>query len=227
MVNWQRDFVSLIITDSTLVPNNYDLRLHIEILAPDLLTQNVCFERIKFFTDYIIHGSAFIDHKHKEIKTLDKKFPGTNLIKMPCHVFDQAIGIMLFCKLQAICENHVSIKAVELSSEVGDNVSYVIEEGQDLIMFHKSKWFKQYKFLDPWWHRGDMATYDKVTSEKVEGKENKVSWYQGHMTWDEIGLGWKQAQNPIDKAVKKDSILKGPWKWKPVVIDGGKTFDKP
>ena len=39
MVNWQRDFVSLIITDSTLVPNNYDLRLHIEILAPDLLTQ--------------------------------------------------------------------------------------------------------------------------------------------------------------------------------------------
>ena len=220
MINWTREFTSTVITEKNIVPNNYDIRLHLLIKDTNLVRQNVAFERIKFFTDFVLHNSAFIDHKCKRKTSIRKQFPSLNLVELPGHVFDQSVGIALFCKLETICGGVIEIKATELSSDTGDGVAYVYEDDQPLMMYDKKKWFKQYDFLDPWWFREDVATYDKITKED----DGKVHWYEGMFKWDDIGLGWNNNPNPIDKKVDemKEKILKGPWKWQPRVIPGGK-----
>ena len=221
MINWTREFTSLVISDKTILPNNYEIRLHILIKSNNLLKQNVAFERVKFFTDFLLHNSAFIDYKSKRKTSIRKQFPALNLIELPTHVFDQAVAIALFCKLESICEGIFEIKAIEVSSDVGDQVSYVYEDDQPLLMSERTKWFMQYDFLDPWWFRPALATYDKVTKNK---EDQKVEWYDGTFNWEDIGLSWESKQNPIDKKVSELSkkVIKGPWRWQPKVIPGGK-----
>ena len=88
MINWTREFTSTVISDKTILPNNYDIRLHILIKSNNLLKQNVAFERVKFFTDFLLHNSAFIDYKSKRKTSIRKQFPALNLIELPTHVFD-------------------------------------------------------------------------------------------------------------------------------------------
>ena len=115
----------------------------------------------------------------------------------------------------------MDIKAVEINSDLGDDVNYVFEDDQGIGVYKKENWFKQYDFLDPWWHRDDMSAYDKLD----KSDEGKVTWYTGPLKWEDIGLSFdqnfKQEDEKVVEKAMKDNVLNFPSKWTPRVIDGG------
>tara|TARA_A100001011_G_scaffold25047_2_gene24777 strand:- start:869 stop:1561 length:693 start_codon:yes stop_codon:yes gene_type:complete len=225
MISWDRDFSTINITDKDMLPNSYQIKLHIDITSDSLLKQNICFERIKFFIDYVVDKSVLVHKAHKKLKSIKKVINKQQWIELPTPVYDQSLGIALYCKLTAITYPHMDIKALEINSELGDDVNYVYEDDMGLGVYNKSKWFKQYDFLDPWWHREDMAAYDKI--DKLE--DGKITWYTGPLKWEDIGLGFDQNYKAKDEKVVdealKNNVLQFPTKWTPKVIDGG--LDKP
>ena len=220
LLSWDRDFRTINLSEKDMVPNEYFIKLHIEVTTNELIKQNICFERIKFFTDFVADKTVMTFKGHKKLASLKKLTKKQQWMELPSHVFDQSVGIAMYCKLQAITYPYFDIKAVEISSDRGDNVNYVYEDDQPLGVYDKSRWFKKYDFLDPWWHRSDLATYDKIT--KLD--DGQVTWYNGPVSWQDIGLAFNQNYKEEDgkkvDEVMKNNILNFPTKWTPKIIDG-------
>ena len=70
MISWDRDFSTINITDKDMLPNSYQIKLHIDITSDSLLKQNICFERIKFFIDYVVDKSVLVHKAHKKLKSI-------------------------------------------------------------------------------------------------------------------------------------------------------------
>jgi len=221
MISWDRDFNTINVTDKDMLPNSYSLKLHVDITTDDLLKQNICFERIKFFIDFVVDKSVVVNKSYKKLASLKKATPKQQWVELPTAVYDQSLGVALYCKLSAITYPHMDIKAVEISSELGDDVNYVFEDDQGIGIYNKENWFKQYDFLDPWWHRADMSAYDKLD----KSSEGKVTWYTGPLKWEDIGLSFdqnfKQEDEKVVEKAMKDNVLKFPTRWTPKVIEGG------
>ena len=49
MISWDRDFTTINVTDKDMLPNAYQLKLHVDITTDDLLKQNIVLNVSKFY----------------------------------------------------------------------------------------------------------------------------------------------------------------------------------
>lgn len=168
--------------DGQLRMNNYNLRVWMITNSTDGDAHNIAYERLKLFISQCLESSVFINHADKEACRLYHA-AGIKLTTLPEEPIDQIIGMMLYCKLNAIMEDQISVVEVEISSELGDRMIYMHSEQENLGPFSDNGW----------WNDSDPIHWDStlVADDKIMNL-NRIS------AWRELGLQWPEEETPKD-----------------------------
>lgn len=152
--------------------NKFNVVLHLLTGSEDAEEQNIALDRIKYLVKEEVEHSIFV---HQREKALIKKLEavGMQVITLPEDPVDQIVGMALFYKLNSIVEDRMAILQTRISSEVGENVTYLHCEDEPAGPFEDKGWWD---FPDP--HFGKFKTAGKVVE------------LTKHITWDELGMGW-------------------------------------
>lgn len=173
-------FVAGVFFDGILRMNNYRVTISMTTNSGSSENYNIALDRMKYFFAECIDSSVLINEEETD---QCKKFvkAGLKLVTLPEEPVEQIIGMMLYCKLNAIAEDHIIVNEIELSSELGDQV----------IFFHSDS-----EFLGPfegvgWWNQPDLTHYNK----ELNVKDNIMSMARRN-TWKEINLDWPVDDKP-------------------------------
>ena len=114
--------------------NLYQLHIQLVTITDDPIEQNIAMDRLKYMMLEQLNSAVFIQNIYPEI--IDK-FNEMNIkvVVVPEEPVDQIIGMMLFSKLNAIMENRMLITTLQLSSLIGDSISYYHDVEDDLGPF--------------------------------------------------------------------------------------------
>lgn len=159
------------------VSNNiYSIGLGLMTNTEDNHEQNVAVSRIRYYVNELIRSGVFIDQDYgSEIKQLNAC--GFKTITLPEPPFDMSVAIMLYCKLNAICENKLIITDVTLSSAEGDNMRFHHDSEDAFGPFSE----------DGWWNEPDPSWCEHTT----ENPSGKVLKMDRKLTWGDLGLSWE------------------------------------
>lgn len=182
------DFLAGCYFDGILRMNNYTVRLWMMTTTTDGESHNVAFDRIKFFIDDSLESGVFINSANEEqCKLLANA--GVKIIALPDEPVDQLIGIMLYCKLNAICEDRMVIGEVEISSELGGDVTYMHGEEESIGPYDQKGW----------WHDSNLMHYNTKISEteNIMSLGAVSSWRELNLQWPEDDAGPEDTGNTI------------------------------
>jgi hypothetical protein len=204
-ISYETGFESVICLDNWLMPNLYRCKLDFEINTDDVDHQTIAFERCKIFIESIMADSLMINIENPLLPTLTKKTK-QQIITLPSEPLDVIIAAMIFSKLNAILEDKMYLTNLQLTSSQGENIwVHFDQDFHDSFQQLDNKLFTEIKET-PWWRRSDASVSDWFEFNKKEVKFHKhVAKWESPLNWDD-----KVEKSPITK-------------WKPTVIDGGKT----
>jgi len=174
--------------DGVFRMNNYTVRLWMMTTTMDGESHNVAFDRIKFFIADSLESGVFINSANKEqCKLLADA--GVKIIALPDEPVDQLIGIMLYCKLNAICEDRMVIGEVEISSGLGGDVTYMHGEEEPIGPYDQKGW----------WHDSNLMHYNTNISEteNIMSLGAVSSWRELNLQWPEDDAGPEDTGNTI------------------------------
>jgi len=163
------------------VSNNlYSIGIGMTTNSEDNYHTNVAMGRIKIYVNDILRSGIIMDQKYSEAREQFNSC-GFKTISLPEEPFDQAVAIMLYCKLNAICENKMIITDITLSSIEGDNIRYHFDSEDGFGPFAEDGWWNE---VDPNWcdHTADNSGKKVLTIDKK-------------LTWHELGLDWEPSSN--------------------------------
>lgn len=186
------EFTAGIYFDGMLRMNRYNIRLWMMTTTTDSESHNVAFDRMKFFIGESLDSGVFINGSNTEqCKLLANA--GVKIITLPDEPVDQLIGIMLYCKLNAICEDRMIIGEVEISSELGGSVTYMHGDEESIGPYDQKGW----------WHDSSLLYYNS----KITETENIVS-IGSVASWRDLDLHWPE-DNDIDETNTGNTIVFG------------------
>lgn len=154
--------------------NSYDVILKILTVSTDHDEQNIAYERMKYWIDYILQDSVLIDEHSEKLPAYQET--GQRLIVIPEEPVDQLIGIMLYLKINAIMEKRMVITEVELSSAVGEDISYTHIAGEELGPLGVDGWWSDSRPVWSW-------TKKKQTEDKVIEMDRMPEWGDLDLDW--------------------------------------------
>lgn len=167
-------FTAGIFYSGQLRMNNYQVRLSLITLAPDGEDHNTALERIKFFIHNQLASSVFINAADQE-QCQRLISAGVRITNLPEDPIDQIVGIMLYCKLNAIMDDRMAVVEIEIASDLGDNIVYLHCDDE-----------AQGPLADAgWWNNNDTAHCD------LTNLESKVVDIQQIMAWKDLNLAWE------------------------------------
>lgn len=179
------DFLGAVWFEDRLHMNSYSLGLSLLTASDNSSFTNVAMERVKHFINYELANAVFINQQHDAVCDSLKKL-GANMCTLPDEPVDQIIGIMLFCKLNAITQGNLLITELEIASTQGDNIWYKHHADDNIGPFVQEGWWSS-------------KNYNKTTIDTKLDK-NVVSLERDG--WKEYGLEWP------DQQPKKAKILR-------------------
>lgn len=177
------EFLGGIYFQDALQLNSYSVNLQVITQTADAVELNIAWERLKAFVYGELDNTVFINQAQQEQAEM-LGMMGVNITTLPEDPVDQVVGLMLLCKLNAIFEGRMRITQLDISSSIGGDVWYLIDEEDGVGVFAK----------DGWWNEATVA-HSSIMIEKVPDKVVKVS----PSAWIEYGLTWP---DPIDKKTK-------------------------
>lgn len=175
-LQYDMDFMAGVWYANQLQMNQYAISMNLLTQTSDSAATNIAMDRLKYFVQFHMQNTVFINQQYLEVAEMLKTL-GVNITTLPDEPVDQIIGIMLYCKLNAIMENRMIISTLDISSTLGDSVWYRHEDNDALGPF----------VLDGWWNRPSVQ-HDTVDLEPATEKVVKVTT-QG---WHEMGLEWEE-----------------------------------
>jgi hypothetical protein len=158
--------------------NSYLIDIDFNVEAESIREQNIALERVKYFLEYVLQNSIFIDETCDEMieKYLDADF---RVCTLPEEPYDQIVGIMLISKLNAINEGKLVVTDISISSTMSEGVwcKHSIEENLG-------------PFSTPgWWKESNV----KINSLNKKNKSKKVlKLAKPIVTWEELYLSWEE-----------------------------------
>lgn len=187
-------FTGITALGSALLPNAFTVSVTFTVNEGDADMQNIAFNRIKHFIENELNFGILITKKNSLFKTLSKV--QNKLVVLPDDGPDWALACALCLKLNAICEQKFTVNLVEMSSALGDNVTYYADwDRQELLRMVLSSISK----TDNWWDDPEIA-YNK---------------YQQFATWEQVELSWNLTKKENSARVVK--IIQ----FNPKVVKGG------
>lgn len=157
--------------------NHYNLRLWMTTNSTDPASHNTAFERIKYFVYQELDSTIFISSEHEE-QCRQYMNSGLSITTLPGEPVDQLIGIMLYYKLNAIMQERMIIEETEISSALGENMTYLHcnNENTDLVSW------------PDWWTSADPLHCDSVLIDtKVVNMPHASAWKDLDLLWPDAG----------------------------------------
>ena len=178
-LQYDLEFLAGVYYEDQLRINSYSLSLDLLTQTADPANSNVALERVKCFVYRELSDTVFFgpeDHEKAEMFAV----MGSNVTTLPDQPIDQIVGMMLYCKLNAIMEDRMSVTALQISSLMGDSVRYCIDEDDNFGPFVESE-------IQTWWHNANTQHND-IELEPVADNVVKVV----PNAWHEYGLKWPE-----------------------------------
>lgn len=179
-LQYDLEFMAGVYFDDQLHLNSYSVNLQLVTLTPDAASTNIAMERLKCFVLFDLGDTVFINQNQPE-KAEMFQILGTNITTLPEEPVDQIIGIMLYCKLNAIMEGRMAVTKLDISSVMGDGVWYQHDEDDAIGPFAD----------DGWWHKPGTQHNDIDAEPASDDKVVKVNPH----AWSEYGFVWPEEQN--------------------------------
>lgn len=172
------DFLGCAYIDNGFYMNHYHISAVFEINTTNPIEQKIALERLNYFYEVVINNAVFVDEKN--IDFIEKALClGLKISTLPDDPYDQAVGIALMYKMNAISEGKFTILNVNLISEIGNDVEFMIDIDQT---------YPAYTNKEIWFNAPNMQIND--ISKLISKKEKIVKLTRKSSEWDKIGLGW-------------------------------------
>ena len=188
-IQYDTEFMAGVYSHDSLYLNSYSISVSLLTKTQDSESTNIAMERVKCFMHHVLCDTVFFgpnDHETAEVFQM----MGTNVTILPEEPVDQIIGIMLYCKLNAIMQDRMCVTSLNISSILGDNIWFLFDEDDALGPFAK----------EGWWHEPSV----QHTIEKPEAvPENVVKVTPS--AWHEYGFIW-----PEDKSENRSNTVAYP-----------------
>lgn len=167
----------------SVMVNNYRLRLDMVTLSDDHAAINTAMDRAKIFLSDVMTHNLFVNRCHEpEIRSFMAL--GVNVTTLPEDPVDQIIGLMLYCKLNAVMCGRIKIHGLDISSRMGDNIWFGHMDHEDLGPFAQ----------DGWWNLSSVLNNDFSVSDSP-----KISRLLTD-AWKEYDLEWPDEPKPNTQA---------------------------
>lgn len=175
-LQYDLEFLGGIYYQDALQLNSYSVVLQVVTQTADAVELNIAWERLRAFVYSELADTVFINQAQQEQAEMLTML-GINITTLPEDPVDQVVGMMLLCKINAIFEGRLQITQLDISSAVGDNVWYLIDEEDGLGVFAK----------DGWWHEATVqhATFSDDKMSKNVLKVLPSAWIEYGLTWPE------------------------------------------
>lgn len=162
--------------------NHYLLTLHMLTNSTDATDHNVAFERLKYFVYNRLDSTIFINQAHEQ-KCQQFVAAGLTVTTLPGDPVDQLIGLMLYYKLNAIMEDRIIVDETEISSMLGENMTYLHCENEHTDIGHHPAW----------WSSPDPSQNDFVSV-----NTDKIVSMHANTAWRELDLLWQESENIVE-----------------------------
>lgn len=184
-IEYPAEFLSAVYWNEKVMFNCYTVRCEMITGTKDNIEQNIALERLKYILFVQMQNSVFIDAREKAaIKKLEAA--GLRTIPLPEQPVDQIVGMMLYCKLDAVMEGRIVMGQLKLSSELGENIIYSHTDMETIGPFQQRGW----------WNSVEPACSDfKTTTGKVVDISTKPA------SWQSLDLHWSQNDDQTDNTV--------------------------
>lgn len=176
-----------VVFENQFLINHYDLALEMYTNTTDSIENNIAYERIRYWVAEILNGSVIIPSSSELLEAYAAT--GQRLITLPEQAVDQVIGIMLYCKLNAITEDRLIITDVEISSSQGDNMIYCHSDQENLGPFVDNGWWNDPRPKHAVLTIGDGSNVIKLAKTP---------------DWKELGMSWHNTAQDSDTVVFAD-----------------------
>lgn len=186
-LQYNLEFSGGIHTGGMLQLNQYQVNLNLETLSEDHQAINIAMDRLRCFAMVVLEDAIFVNQNESGlVEILDAI--GANVVTLPADPVDQIVGLMLYCKLNAIMEGVIAVTAISISSKQGHNVWYEHTEDDPIGPLAE----------EGWWHDPD-TTCNNIEAKDVTDNVLKVA----PNSWGaEYGLMWPES---VDKTQEKDN----------------------
>ena len=173
--------------------NNYIVNLNVVTNTYNVTDTQIAVDRMRWWVENILQNSIFI--KNTEVDQQTKLWnAGVNLVVLPEEASDQIVAMMLYSKLNAICEGNLIVADLQLSSALSDGIRYIFDETDNYGPFVE----------DGWWNEPEVIWVDKNMVKK--GNKDGVLKLNTMLFWKDINLQW-DAEVP-----QEDNIVVGKFK---------------
>ena len=182
-LRYELPFTAGIYHNGSFYMNNYTLRVLMATVSEDPDDQTTAFERLKYFVYACMESTIFINAD--ETEQCDRYVQaGLDITTMPGEPVDQLIGIMLYHKLNAVMESRMIVYETEISSAIGEYMTYLHSEDEQTVGYVQPEW----------WTSADLTH-----SEFANNNSEKVLTIHQISPWRELELAW------TDDAVSDES----------------------
>ena len=174
-LEYDMDWRAALWFENRLQVNDYNATISMYTNTTNQEDHVTCMERINHFVYHELTNTVFIKQDDQEqLKALSAA--GIKVTTLPEEPIDQIIGIVLYCKLNAILEEKMIVTNVTIQSLLGDNVRYLHSGEESLGPCSDPGWW-----LDP----GPVhSNFKPAASSRRVVKLNRTP------TWKDLDLGW-------------------------------------
>ena len=156
--------------------NQYNFTVGMTTNSTDAVSHNVAFERLKYFVYHKLDSTIFINREHK-LQCEKYVEAGLSITTMPGEPVDQLVGLMLYYKLNAIMEDRITVDETEISSMLGENMTYL----------HSANEITDVESPPDWWYTADInhSDYVSVFAGKIVNMHANTAWRELNLHWPE------------------------------------------
>jgi hypothetical protein len=155
--------------------NEYDLSIDMLTVSEDPHEQNIAYERVKYWIYEVLAHSTLSCYNNTRLEAYQQT--GQRVLVLPDEPVDQIVGMMIYLKLNAICENKIVITDVDVSSTEGDNVIFKHTAGETLGSFTQNSWWVDSR---PCW----IDPKIKKRKDNVIALDKMPEWHELNLDWD-------------------------------------------
>jgi hypothetical protein len=168
------EFPAGIYYDDRLRMNRYSVSVQLCTATADHEQINIAMDRLKMFVYSELADTVFINQEDAErAQVMD--ILGINITTLPEEPIDQIVGLMLYSKLNAVMEGRMFVEQLNISSLLGDDVTYLHDMEDAVGPFQ----------AEGWWHLSDTSHNSFVN---IETQENVVK--VPTTGWGKYSLNW-------------------------------------
>ena len=167
-------FMAGVYWEGQMLMNRYNIKLYMITNSSDANVQNIAYERLKYFVYNEMSSTIFVNQEHEE-QCRALIAAGLKITTLPAEPVDQLLGIMLYCKLNAVMEENIIISEIEISSELGESMCYLHAADESLGPFDQPGW----------WHDADLihCELSLIDNDKVVAMHRTGAWRELDLAW--------------------------------------------